>query len=60
MSNQPATFKQVDLRRAIKVAALEPGWRVRVTRTGDIILERSETGEATPPQPVEASGGIEL
>lgn len=38
MSRTPARFTQADLNRAVKVAAAQ-GMRVRVTRTGDIILE---------------------
>lgn len=49
MTNTPATFKQADLRRAIRAARKESqDLRVRVTRAGDIIIEPAQP-QAQPP-----------
>jgi hypothetical protein len=41
VTNTPATFKQVDLDRAMKAAKRAgPDYAVRVTKAGDIVIER--------------------
>jgi hypothetical protein len=49
MANTPATFKQHDLQRAIK-AALNCGadLRVRVTKAGEIVVERAPDAKPEP------------
>ena len=45
MSRTPARFTQADLARAARVA-VETGLRVRVTKAGDIVLEREGKKQA--------------
>jgi len=57
--NTPATFKQSDLRRAIRAARKEsPDLRVRVTKTGDIIIEPAQGPDPTPQAGLDASAEI--
>lgn len=34
-----ARLTRAEIARAMKVAAAEPGWRLRITRDGDLIIE---------------------
>ncbi len=57
--NTPATFKQADLRRAIRAARKEShALRVRVTKAGDIIIEPAEAPEPMPQAGLDASAEI--
>lgn len=52
MPRTPSRFTQSDLARAARVA-VETGLRVRVTREGDIVLEREAGGIARDPAQVD-------
>jgi hypothetical protein len=47
MTNTPATFRQADLQRAIRAALKEShDLRVRITRAGEIIVERAPESDS--------------
>lgn len=59
MTNAPATFKQVDLNRAAKTALrMGPDYRVRLTRAGEIIVEKAD--KTRMETELDASGEIRL
>jgi hypothetical protein len=59
VTNAPATFRQSDLQRALRAARkVSPELRVRITRAGEIVVER---GEGEKPEPaLDASGDFRL
>ena len=54
MTRAPARFTEADISRAMKVAAKYDGYRVRVTKAGDILIERGEVLDLTTDKPLAA------
>lgn len=53
MSRTPARFTEADINRAMKVAVKHDGYRVRVTKAGDIVLERADKEKPEEPTPLD-------
>lgn len=60
MSRTPARFTEADISRAMKVAAKYDGYRVRVTKAGDILIERGENPDATTERPLASRAEFRL
>jgi hypothetical protein len=58
MSRTSAKFTQADLNRATKAAAVVEGFRVRMTSSGELVIERAEA--PVPSEMVDSKREIRL
>lgn len=52
VTRTPARVTQADIARAMKVAVQHDGYRVRITKHGDILIERGENLDPTIEAPI--------